>query len=66
MSEELKPCPFCGGKATVLMDYIESDDETIYDDFSIVHWCDLMAYKVRTKKFKTEGDAISAWNKRTP
>lgn len=66
MSEELKPCPFCGGKATVLRDYIESDDETIYEDFSVAHWCDLMTHRVRTKKFKTESDAISAWNRRIP
>jgi Lar family restriction alleviation protein len=48
MSEELKPCPFCGGKAQVNQTYIVSCQacRTFGDDYL------------------TEAAAIIAWNRR--
>lgn len=52
MTEELKPCPFCGGRA--LTDY---DD----DDYPIVQ-CQFCS--ARTDWFEKIEDAIKSWNNR--
>jgi len=50
MSEELKPCPFCGGHA----------EHIYYDGSSVIcASCD-----VQTQVFATEQEAIEAWNQR--
>ena len=52
MSDELKPCPFCGGKAI-----IDGCDETLW--IVICKKCDAsIGYK------ETEQEAIEAWNSR--
>jgi len=51
MSEELKPCPFCGGDAEVN----EIDDEYL----SSCSEC-----SANLGFFETEHDAITAWNTR--
>lgn len=59
MSEKLKPCPFCGGKASVIDHH--NDDGSVSvgcaDDtclgFSGLGWL-----------YKTEEEAIAAWNTR--
>jgi Lar family restriction alleviation protein len=53
-SEKLLPCPFCGGKAK-LKTYYENIDHSIYcEDCSM--GCD---------EYKSNKEAIAAWNKRT-
>lgn len=64
MTEELKPCPFCGGKAYTVRDYISTDDVVAYEDFYVAHWCSLMPQRIVTRKFLTEEQAIAAWNRR--
>ena len=56
MSEKLKPCPFCGGKAT-------------QRDNSLAGWmvfCDTAGCRVvtETAPFDTRDQAIEAWNNR--
>ena len=66
MLEELKPCPFCGGKAriTYVMNedtwYIECDkcNALMGDRHNTI-----VASKGRTN-FKTKDDCIKAWNGR--
>ena len=58
MSEELKPCPFCGGEA-----YTEGDKSKLQDGFgfwyvSCKNNCGVSGY------FRTKEDAIKAWNRR--
>ena len=51
--EELKPCPFCGGEAT--LDHYESDGYLAYCILChamIEHWC------------ADKQEAINKWNKR--
>ena len=51
---ELKPCPFCGGKAR-LNEY--KDCEIWYEV-----WCDGCA--VRTEQYENEDEAVKVWNHR--
>ena len=57
MSDELKPCPFCGGDA-VLRTTIESPD--YFEAWYTVH-CDMCGVKIGAEY---KSDAISHWNKR--
>ena len=54
-SEVLKPCPFCGGEATV---------ERIGKSGYFYVACN-MAFCCDFGKFDTEAEAIAAWNTRT-
>lgn len=63
MSEELKRCPFCGGKAT-----IEKHDFAIKYDFAISSStygikCDVCFAKTY-QFFALKEEAIEAWNRR--
>lgn len=51
MSEELKPCPFCGWG-------------TIVDGGIIKHYCECYACHAKRKPCKTWEEAIEAWNRR--
>lgn len=55
MSEELKPCPFCGGKAKLVA--------TSYGDCYVIY-----CTKCYTKQnyFINKNKAITAWNTRKP
>ena len=63
-ADELLSCPFCGGKAFVVRDYCMSGNVVVFEDFYVGHWCDLFPFRMTTKKFATEAEAISAWNRR--
>ena len=63
-TDELKPCPFCGGKALVIRDYCTSYNICVFEDFYVGHWCKLFPTRMVTKKFATEAEAIAAWNRR--
>lgn len=49
MSEELKPCPFCGGEAVIFKYYWQVRCEECMAETSI---------------FETREEAIKAWNRR--
>ena len=52
MSERLKPCPFCGGEASVV--------QYVGDLYAVVcNYC-----FVRTSKYSEKEKAVSAWNRR--
>lgn len=70
---ELLPCPFCGGEAHIVSDYSSERDETRWN---LWHECSGHegesagyghAYHpwFETPWYKTEAEAIAAWNKRT-
>lgn len=70
---ELLPCPFCGGEAYVVSDYSSEHDETRW---SLWHECcehdgESAGYGhalfpwFETPWYKTEAEAIAAWNTRT-
>ena len=54
MSEELKPCPFCGGEA----DVIQPMQKSPYNAYCQVCGCVLFT------DHKQKGKAIKAWNRR--
>lgn len=53
MSEELKPCPFCGGDANTIGERNWWDVECVY--------CGVRT----TNEYESEEKAIEAWNTRT-
>lgn len=57
---KLKPCPFCGGEATIWSGPIEDDYFNTYYDVYCTE-CNCM-----TPKFHTEESAITFWNRREP
>lgn len=73
MTEELKPCPFCGGKAYIEYgfnyDYDGGDSWYVYSaDVSCDCGCTLHVDNVRPKEYVSEEHkvdfAITAWNRR--
>ena len=57
--EDLKPCPFCGGEANVIDHY--------NDDGSVSVGCDndtCLGFSGLGWLYKTEAEAIAAWNTR--
>ena len=56
MSEELKPCPFCGGAATV--------KRNSYGSYYAVCNSDDCLCVAMTIVFATEFEAVTAWNRR--
>lgn len=66
MSEELKPCPFCGGEAE-LREYRRWLDfpKEMVDGYEVI--CvnrDCIIYHADDVWFKTEAEAVEAWNTR--
>ena len=56
MTEKLKPCPFCGGKAVYSsITFLHGDDQCHVE-------CEKCGFT--TENFKTRYDAIDAWNRR--
>ena len=63
MTDELKPCPFCGEADLKLY----SDNDPAAHGF--LHLCKIdgeYMVKVESRLFATEAAAIDAWNRRTP
>lgn len=54
MTSELKPCPFCGGEAVT----------ELCGKGKFAHWCVWCDCNVLRQDFKTEAEAIEAWNTR--
>ena len=59
MSEKLKPCPFCGGKAEVRTDENEEYYVSCTKCFTLVGYC-----TDTWGEYETETEAIEAWNRR--
>lgn len=60
MTDELKPCPFCGGEAKVL--------SGVPDGVFVQHICgwEGFASEMFGYRCSTEAEAIVAWNRRSP
>ena len=54
MADELKPCPFCGGKASIMR----------YSYITKEHYCFCTSCKVRMPNSLTREEAIERWNRR--
>lgn len=52
---ELKPCPFCGGKASIMR----------YHHISNASYCYCKSCKVKMPNSLTKEEAIKKWNTRT-
>ena len=52
-NEELKPCPFCGGKA-----YIEKNR------YKYAYWIKCYDCRVETEAYDYVEEAINVWNRR--
>lgn len=55
MSDQLKPCPFCGGKAELWMAH---EGRTAW--IACMSKCSVLV----SKEYKTDAEAIAAWNRR--
>lgn len=72
MTDELKPCPFCGGKANLVSDYSSEQDETRWNVWHECEGCEgeSAGYGSSyhpwfdTPWYKTKAEALHAWNRR--
>ena len=62
MTSELKPCPFCGGEAKLVLFHIKPTNAPELKQWSIVHKCEAM--ESATFSNECEAEAIEAWNTR--
>lgn len=69
MSEELKPCPFCGkGENRIDTNTHWTGMQNLVLSVEVKHWCtreDGQPSSILILKGKTREDAISKWNTRT-
>lgn len=63
MSDELKPCPFCGGVAWTITNSTVSGGKVVGVVYGVMHKCDEFG-TLFSRKYDTEADAIAAWNHR--
>ena len=67
MTDELKPCPFCGGDAETCSYYFEEKDRTSWQvrckerPYDVEHPCYTADSFI---SFATEAEAVEAWNTR--
>lgn len=66
MSEELKPCPFCGGGRLLLTSSpcAWNEDGRAYNVTCTTRACHGGIYALGVDMFPTEAEAIAAWNRR--
>lgn len=62
MNEKLKPCPFCGGEASVIKTLCLKNN---YEGYFVQHPCDMTIAPIKTSSFATEQQAIATWNRRS-
>ena len=66
MSEELKPCPFCGRHELLISSILHKLDDVEYSQWSV--FCDASGCKVGCGAMcgyhDTKEQAIEAWNRR--
>ena len=60
MSEELKRCPFCGGKAVIEHPIVGEDKNGV-----LVFYIECLSCECGTKYKPDEQEAIKVWNTRT-
>lgn len=60
MTDKLKPCPFCGGEAS--LDKIK----TVKGWFEYLVWCADDNCACQNASYRTKEEAIEAWNTRKP
>lgn len=68
MEEKLKPCPFCGGPAS-LGDYQSGPHPDVDPDLCFSVGCangGCIGHETHNQNFTTAGEAIAAWNRRAP
>ena len=59
---ELKPCPFCGGEAKLMIFYNKPANAPELKRWSIVHECEAIESTIFSNE--SEAEAIEAWNRR--
>lgn len=62
LQDQLKPCPFCGGKASLIKTYCMANGFTGYHVFHYELKCGMK--EIRTHTMDTPEEAIAAWNGR--
>lgn len=62
-TEELLPCPFCGGEVDLCKQKLASLDGSIYCYWHVIHRCPHGNYS-ETKLCGTKTEAVRAWNRR--
>lgn len=64
MTDDMKPCPFCGGHETEIR---ERNSTTGVFSVSVMHWCNedgRQSRKPIERMGRTREEAIRLWNKR--
>lgn len=61
MTDRLKPCPFCGGEASIKISYITQEGVVVGKYKSLCNEC-----QCTKEGFDTKREAIKAWNIRKP
>lgn len=64
MSEELKPCPFCGGPAELVTAY-KGSTAARCTDFNCAGYVSDTALRDEYDGYRNTGAAVDAWNRRT-
>jgi len=63
-SEELKPCPFCGGEAALRIIRYGTAGRSLVSVMGYEIMCEQCSVSNIEGEYSNQEDAISAWNKR--
>jgi len=66
MSEDLKSCPFCGGKASWMVDTKSAFAMMVLKDDAVSNTVQCDECQNTTAEYAKKEDAIAAWNRRAP